>query len=166
MGYTLPKRFVPSFTFPPSFSLTMFRMCFALSPLPYIYIFHYTVFSSVSHSCFLLQLFHVPLRPFHLNPWPLNLISPSYPSVLFPPRLNAGHEQNSADHGEGRHAFLQRFLHHAHVLPVPLLPPDREVCAQPSHLHQQRELLLYVMAAAARAADLRGLPQRDRIQDR
>lgn len=111
--------------------------------------------------------FESPLTLLALLTTPPTLPLPP-PLVFAPlsPRLDAGHEQNPANHGEGRHAFLQRFLHHAHVLPVPLLHPHGEICAQPPHLHEQRELLLALVAGAPRAAHLRRAPQQLRLQDR
>ncbi|KAI4787322.1 hypothetical protein KUCAC02_036539, partial [Chaenocephalus aceratus] len=66
---------------------------------------------------------------------------------------------------EGGTTFTNAFVS-TPVLPVSLLHADGEVRAQPQHLHQQRELLLSVLAGAARASLLRRLPQQHRIPDR
>lgn len=140
--------------------------------MPYIYIFRSIpcLFSSTSHSfsLFLLSIFFMSPFISILGLWisshPHVLMQP--PPFSLSPRLNAGHEQNSTHHGEGRHAFLQRFLHHTHVLSVPLLHPDREVCAQPPHLHQQWKLLLTLVAGPPRAAHLRCTSQQLWLQDR
>lgn len=66
MGYTLPKRCVPSFTSPPSFSLTMSIMVFAFrsSSPAFIFFTLYPLYLPQSHSYFLVQLFYVPPRLF------------------------------------------------------------------------------------------------------
>lgn len=52
------------------------------------------------------------------------------------------------------------------MLPVTVLHADGQVRPQPQHLHQQRELLLAVLAGPARTAFLCRLPQQHRLQDR
>lgn len=137
MGFTLPKRCIRSFTFAPSVSLTMSKMFFAFTPSCPMFIFFPLCFPQPHPSAslsFQPMAFESPpnllsLRKQHPHP-PLSL-------PLCSPRFNASNEQNSAHHGEGWRALLKRLLHHAHVLPIPLLHPDGEVCAQPPHLHQQ-----------------------------
>lgn len=152
MGYTLPKRFIPLFT-PAYPSFLSFAVMFLLIPPHALYLyFSPSLFSSISVSLFFPSptVLYPPVSlSFHSLAFesPLTLLSlcttllphppPPLFIPLFSPRLNAGHEQNPAHHGEGWHTLLQRLLHYTHVLSVPVLHPDREVCAQPSHLHQQ-----------------------------
>lgn len=52
------------------------------------------------------------------------------------------------------------------MLPVTVLHVDGQVRPQPQHLHQQRELLLAVLAGTARTAFVCCLSQQHRLQDR
>ena len=81
-------------------------------------------------------------------------------------RFHAGDEQDAAHYGAGRGALHQCLRDHAHVLPLALLHPHREVRSQPQHLHQQWKLLLALLAGTAwephfcRVSQQHGLPDR------
>ena len=92
------------------------------------------------------------------------------PARVSPPhsgcRFHAGDEQDAAHHGAGRGPLHQRLRDHAHVLPLALLHPHREVRPQPQHLHQQRKLLLALLAGTTREPHLCRLSQQHGLPDR
>lgn len=138
------------FPSPKPFSITLtahslyFGPSLSLPPISHFLIFTrpHAPFISILHLRISLLVLFTPAPLFT----PTLLHTTSLCLLPFSPRLYAGHEQDTAHHGEGGHTFLQRLLYHAHVLPIAVVHPDREVCSQPPHLHQQRELLLALVA--------------------